>query len=282
MSVAVVTDSATALPAAVAAAHDIALVPMGLSIGGLPVAESALGLDELIARFDEGVTTSGASPGDFVKAIEGSQTGDGVVVITLASALSSTHRAALLAAEEATGPVRVIDSQTAAGAEGLVAVAAARAAAGGADIEAVDAAARRVIEGVRLVGALSTLEYLMRGGHIPSAAGWAARMLNVQPLIELRHGKVRPLRPAFSRDAALERLVAMWRQSRPAEAADLHLVAMHSLDGVDAQRLVDEVRREVEPVTCFLSGFGTSLVAHTGPGLVGLAWWWEPTAQAPG
>jgi DegV family protein with EDD domain len=275
MSVAIVTDTASALPAPVALENGISLVPMGLSIGGLPVAESALSQDELIARFDEGVTTSGATPGDFVKAIEKAQNGDGVVVVTLASALSSTHRAALLAAEEATGPVTVVDSETAAGAQGLVALAAARAARAGGELDEVEAAARAALSRVRLVGALSTLDYLVRGGHIPAAAGWAGRMLNVQPLIELRHGKVRPLRPAFSRDSAIERLVSLWRSSRPDEPAELHLVAMHSLDGVDAERLVNEVSAEVAPATCFLSGFGTSLVAHTGPGLLGLAWCWE-------
>ena len=275
MSVAVVTDSAAALPTDLAAAHGIGVVPMGLSIGGLPVAESALELEELIARFDEGVTTSGSTPGDFAKAIEACQQGDGVLVLTLAGALSSTYRAALLGAQEAGGPVRVVDTCTAAGAQGLVALAAARAAAAGADLDGVETAARAAMAEVRLVGALSTLDYLVKGGHIPAAAGWAGRRLNVQPLIELRNGRVRPLRPAFSREAALERLLGQWRRT-VVDGADLHVVAMHSLGTDDARRLLEAVRSEVEPASSLLSGFGTALVAHTGPGLVGLAWWWEP------
>ena len=66
----IVTDSAAALPADLAAEHDISVVPLGLSIGGLPVQEAALDLEELIARFDEGVGTSGPAPGDFAKAVE--------------------------------------------------------------------------------------------------------------------------------------------------------------------------------------------------------------------
>jgi len=274
VTVAVVVDTASALPRDVAAANGITLVPMGLSIGGLPVAESALTMEELIARFDEGVTTSGASPGDFAKAIEISQDGDGVVVITLASELSSTYRSALVGAEEAGGLVRVIDSCTAAGAEGLIALAAARMAATGATIDQVEAAARRALGEVILVGALSTLDYLVRGGRIPAAAGWAARRFNVQPLIELRDGRVRPLRPAFSREAALERMLSQWRRSE-VPGADLHVVAMHSLGADDARALLDRIRSEIRPATSFLSGFGNTLVAHTGPGLVGLAWWWE-------
>ena len=44
---------------------------------------------------------------------------------------------------------------------------------------------------------------------------------------------------------------------------------------LDREALLAQVREEVTPATSFLSGFGTSLVAHTGPGLVGLAWYWE-------
>lgn len=277
-NVTVVTDSAAALPADIAAANGIAVVPLGLTIGGLAVQESALDLEELMARFDEGVKTSGPAPGDFAKAIEACQTGAGVLVVTLAKDLSSTYRSAALGAEEAEGPVEIVDSRTAAGAEGLVALAAARAAAGGRTLAEVKARALEVRSRVRLVGALDTLDYVVKGGHIPAAAGWAARRLGVQPVIELGDGKVRPHRPAFSREASLERLLDYWRRTRE-EGADLHLVAMHSLLGTSAaESLLATVRGEVTPATSFLSGFGTSLVAHTGPGLVGLAWYWDPPA----
>ncbi|MHB1854789.1 MAG: DegV family protein [Acidimicrobiales bacterium] len=273
MTVAVVTDSASALPAEVAGANGISVVPMGLAIGGLPVVESALDTEEMIARFDEGITTSGPPPGDFAKAVEKAQTGDGVVVITLAGELSGTYRSAQLGAQEAGGPVEVIDSQTAAGAEALVALAAVRAARAGGSLEEVAAAARKATSEVSLVGSLSTLEYLVKGGHIPAAAGWAAERLHVKPVIELREGKVRPLRPAFGDEAARERLLTHWRRSQ-VEGADLHVIGMYSLDAADAADLLAAVEAEVHPVQSFLSGFGTALVAHTGPSLVGLAWHW--------
>lgn len=273
MTVSIVTDSAAALPTAIADEHDIHVVPMGISLGGLPVAESALSLEELFDRFDEGVTTSGPTPGDFAKAIEAAQTGDGVLVVTLTGELSSTYRSAVLGAGDASGAVQVVDSRTAAGAEGLVVLAAARAARAGAGLAEVAAVAERARSQVRLVGALGTLEYLVRGGHIPAAAGWAARRLHVRPMIELRDGKVRSLRPALGPEAAHERLLSLWRRTK-VEGAALHVVAMHALDRSEAESLLAAVTAEVQPVESFISGFGTTLVAHTGPGLVGLAWHW--------
>jgi hypothetical protein len=40
--------------------------------------------------------------------------------------------------------------------------------------------------------------------------------------------------------------------------------------------LLDHVREEIEPATGFVGPFGTVMVVHTGPGLIGLAWRWEP------
>jgi hypothetical protein len=36
------------------------------------------------------------------------------------------------------------------------------------------------------------------------------------------------------------------------------------------------VHDEFAPTTAFVAEFGTVMVAHTGPGVVGLAWRWEP------
>ena len=169
--------------------------------------------------------------------------------------------------------VEVLDSRTAAGAQTLVVLAAARAARAGADLATVTEVARRATSEVSLVGSLSTLEYLVKGGHIPAAAGWAADRLHVRPVIELREGKVRPLRPAFGDEAARERLLSHWRRSR-VPGAELHLIAMYSVDPAEAEDLLAAVSAEVQPAQSFLSGFGTVLVAHTGPSLVGLAWHW--------
>ncbi|HET9731867.1 MAG TPA: DegV family protein [Acidimicrobiales bacterium] len=273
--VAVVADTASALPADLAAREGVILVPMGLSIGGQPVAEADITGAELFRRFGEGITTSGPSPGDYATALEAmGGVGRPVLIVTLAASLSSSHRAATVASDGYPGPVCVLDSGSAAGAEALIALAAARAAAAGGDLTTVEKTAREAAANVRLVGSLSTLEFLVRGGHLPGVAGRAAQRVNLNPVIELRDGKVRPLRPAFSRDAALERILAIWRRARPASGR-LHIVAMHGVDSGDAERLLQRVADEAEPATAFLSGFGTTMVAHTGPSLVGLSWWWE-------
>jgi fatty acid-binding protein DegV len=121
------------------------------------------------------------------------------------------------------------------------------------------------------------LDHLVRSGRVPGVAGWAGRRLGVCPLFEFAAGRVKRLRPALSADAALERIVATCRRSR-VEGAGLHVVALHAHAEHDAKRLLDAVEDESSPSTAFLGEFSSVMVAHTGPGLVGLAWWWEPGA----
>lgn len=273
MPVKVITDSTAALDAATSAAFGVAVVPTRVTLGGVSYRDGALPLSELLARFDEGVSTAGPAPGDFLEALAGAV--DGAVVLTVAANLSSSFKAATLAASlSGDRRVRVLDTGTAAGAQALAALHAARVAAGGASLEEVEAAARRVLGRARLLGALETFEYLVRGGRLNSAVGRLAAGLHVHPIFELREGNICSLRLCFSRERAVGRLLGYWRRSR-VEGARLHVIALHALVPDAAERLLQEVRREVEPETGLVAEFGPVMVVHTGPGLLGLSWWWE-------
>src|SRR5262249_36782330 len=171
------------------------------------------------------------------------------------------------------GDVRVVDTRTAAGAEALVVLAAADAAARGGSIDAVVEAAEQAIPQMRLVATLPSLEHLVRSGRVPNIAGWAGNVLGIAPLFAFRNGPARPLRPALGTEVAYDRIISRWRRDR-VPGAELHVAALHANAPTDAQRLLDRVREQAEPKTSFIGEFGTVMVAHTGPGLVGLAWRW--------
>jgi len=276
VSVAVVTDSAAALPPELAERYAVTVVPMWLTVGGEAEVEGARALEELVD--EEGVTTSAPTPGEFEQAIKDRlRASDGVVVLTIAASMSATYHAARLAGEAVGGPVRVVDTATAGGAEALVVLAAAQAAARGDTLDVVERTAQVVIERVRLVATLPTLDHLVRSGRVPGLAGWAGNRLGINPLFEFRRGKVRRLRPALSRDAALDRMVGMLQRSR-VPGARLHAAALHALAPDTGAELLRRVRDTDDSPDAFLGGFGPVMVVHTGPGLAGLAWWWETPA----
>lgn len=277
MTVAIVTDSAAALPPDLVSRHGIIVVPMWLTVRGEPELEGERSLEELV-REDE-VTTSAPTPGEFEGAIKDSlRAHDAALVLTIASSMSATHQSALVAAQSVGGEVRVVDTATAGGAEALVVLAAAEAAASGASLDDVERRARVVIERVRLVATLSSLDHLVRSGRVPGIAGWAGRRLGINPLFEFQGGKVHRLRPALSQDAALDRIVAMVRRTRPEDGGGvpsrLHVAALHAL-AVEIAEVLRVRVHEFAPTTEFVGEFGPVMVVHTGPGLAGLAWWWE-------
>jgi DegV family protein with EDD domain len=259
VTVAVVTDSAASIPPELAAERGVVVVPLHLMVGS--------------------GTTSSPSPGEFLTAAERAG-GDAVVILTVSSRVSGVWNAARLAADSARMPVTVVDTETAAGAQALVVLAAADAATAGADAAGVEAAARTAIDGVRLVAVVDGLDHLVRSGRVPGIAGWAGRMLGLQPLFEFRHGAARRLRPATSREAALTRIFGHWRRSHARVGPDhhLHVVGLHASAESDAEALGKRVREELAPAvpaTDLILEFSPVMVAHTGPGLVGLAWRWE-------
>jgi DegV family protein with EDD domain len=287
MAVAIVTDSAAALPEELVEDLGIGVVPLRLRVGDEDMSDGELPLDELMAMPAETVTTSGATPSAFLEAIDeararpGPEPVDSVLVLTIAASMSSTFEAARLAAEQGGEeiPVRVLDTRTAAGAEGLVVVHAAEVARSGADLDEVEAAARTAAGEVRLAATVDSLDRLIASGRVSGIAGRAGRRMNVNPMFEFRDGSVHASRPAFTRDAALDRILARWRRSRVPDAK-LHVAALHALDQEAGEQLLKRVVAETEPATAFVGSFSSVMVSHTGGGLVGLAWWWEPLDQA--
>jgi DegV family protein with EDD domain len=285
MTVTVVTDSAAALPPDLIARYDIRVVPLVLQVGADRYLDGEISLDELVRRFDEPISTAAPSPGEFATVIADARRTGPVVTLTIAAGMSSTHDSAKLAAKLVTdddprgtestqgSDVAVLDTGTAAGAQGLVVLAAAQAAAEGADQYEVVATAERVAGRVRLAASVADLERLARSGRVPDAARWIGDRLGVRPLFEFRDGRARPLRPAFSAEAALDRIVQRCAAGA-GRGACLHVTVLHALNPDAAAALAERVRA-LEPVSFLIGPFSPVMVAHTGRGLAGLAWWWE-------
>lgn len=259
--VGVVADAACCLPADLAASEKVVVVPIRSS--GAP---------------GNVLATSAPNPDDFGRAVRRADSGAGVVVVTLAREMSSTHDSAQAAAASSEGiEVRVVDTRSAAGGEGLVALAAAGAARAGADLAGVEAAARLAAGSVRLVAAVADMAALGRSGRVPTALAWGGGRAGVRPVFELRDGTAVARRPAMSAAGAEDRIVAAWESTRQGRAPShrLHVTAMHSMDAAAAGRILHRVSSRVEPASAWIGAFPPEMAVHTGAGMVGLAWRWE-------
>ena len=220
-------------------------------------------------------TTSAPTPSAFLDAyIKAAEYASSILCITLAGKLSATYESAMLAKAQAMESlsgvdIRVLDSQTAGTAEGLLVLEAARLADSGASIEDVQAAAEQRVHSVYLVAYMETLYYVWRGGRVPRVAMWMGRLLKIRPVLELSEGHIGMVERPRTTRLATDRLISRARErigNGPAQIAIIHTGAPEA-----AAALEERVHQELAPVELFISELTPVIGAHTGPGLVGCA-----------
>jgi fatty acid kinase fatty acid binding subunit len=269
----IVTDSAANLPADVVDELGIVMVPLHLTMGDRMFRDGVdIRMQEFYERLQGGpdpASTSAPSPGDFLEAFASVPHGEEIVCVTVASAVSATFQSATTAAAEFAGPVEVVDSTNASLAEGFVAIEAARTALAGAPLGDVAARARDVARRTRIFATVDTFEYLKRSGRVRRAQAYAATMLNIKPVFRFAAGEADGIARPRTRSRALERVV----QETVGEAAGrpIHLGAFHALAEADAKEVVRRVETEGDVVETFVVEATPVMGAHTGPGLVGTA-----------
>ncbi|PRC47750.1 fatty acid-binding protein DegV, partial [Mycobacterium sp. ITM-2017-0098] len=197
--------------------------------------------------------------------------GDGVVAVHLSAALSSTYSAAVTAAREFGPSVRVINSRSAAMGVGFIAQAAADSARAGADIDAVEAAARSAISRTHVYLVVHRLDNLRRSGRIRTTASWLGTALALKPLLCLDvDGRLvldQRIRTVTKAHAAMVDRVAEVVGDKTAD------IVVHHVDNHDAADELGATLTQRLPQISSLNvaDMGPLLSVHVGGGAVGVA-----------
>lgn len=271
MTVQVVTDSSARLSLDDRKRLHIRQVPLHVLVDGVDLRD---GIDEIPYDIHERgqVTTSGAAPADLSDAYRDAlvdSDGDGVVAVHLSAALSSTYSTAAAAAREFGSAVRVVNSRSAAMGVGFVAQAAARAAADGAELDAVEAAARAAIPRGQVFIVVHRLDNLRRSGRIGKGASWLGTALALKPLLHLdvdgRLVLAQRVRTVSKAHAAMVDSIAEVVGERPAS------ISVHHVDNHDAAAELGAALTarlpQLESLT--VTDMGAVLAVHVGGGAVG-------------
>jgi len=274
MPVAIVSDTCHYLPPALVAANEIHEVSLYVHSGGAARRESEItDYDAYYRQLGEAAelpSTSQPSIGDFLAVYEPLlEAGNEIVSIHLAGGISGTVRSAEQAREalgDAAARVRVLDSATACGGEGMMLLAAAAAARDGADAAAVEARARSARESLRLWFAIDTLEYLRRGGRIGGAQSWLGTALRIKPILSVE-SQITPVERVRTWKRAFETLVGLF-ETQQREGIDGWVV--QHIQAPDQAAELEARGREIfgtDPV--LVSEIGPVIGTHVGPGLLG-------------
>jgi DegV family protein with EDD domain len=280
--VAIVTDSTACIHPDLIKQFDIIVVPVVYLIDGKSYRD---GFDLTTAEFYTWLrqakklpTTSGSLTQSYVEAFRrASQTADHILCITISSKLSGMFDSARIAEQTVQKVVpriniNVVDSFTAAGAQGLVVIAAAHAAAAGKSAMNVIETTRQVIDKVYLFAMLDTLAFLVKGGRAPRAAAIATSILQIKPVFTISGGVASSFTQVMTTRKALLRLVNIMAEKR-VQGLPFHTIVMHADALENAQIIMEEIDRKLNPDERWLCEFTPVMGVHTGPGLVGVAFY---------
>jgi DegV family protein with EDD domain len=281
--VAIVTDSLACLTKELVEQYGIKVVPLNIHFNG-KIYKDWVDITpdqayELFLKAPQSWGSSAPSPEDYLKVFRelGSRIKN-ILCVTASSKVSSTHDVAKLASEQAEAEfpqtsIKVLDSQMATAAEGLVALAAAQAAKAGKSLAEVVKVAEEVRDKVTFVAFLDTIRYVYRSGRIPKIAALAGSVLNIRPLLTISSGVVRFKGAVRSRERGIEQMLKVMRDK--VGQNPVHVAVMHAYALEEAQKLKEQVSSAFNCVELWISEFSPLMGYATGTGTLGLAFYPE-------
>ncbi len=283
-------DSSSCLPPDLLRELNINVVPHELIIGQRSFRDGVdIQPDEFYRLLAQGkpstLSTAAPQPSHFLEAfLAAGERAQDVLCLTLSARFSATYGSACAAVELANGRmsdkrVKVIDSQAAAGGSGLIALAAARGASMGQSLDQVVAGVERLVPRVNLLAFLDTLRYLRRSGRVRKLEAWAGSVLSIKPLTELRLGEARMLERPRSRARATERLLEIMVQRVGRSPVRVNVMEADAPE--DARALSRRIESGFNCRELLVSQFTPVMGLHTGPGLLGVAFYVDDGNDGP-
>ncbi len=285
-TVRVITDSVAQVPEDLAQELEIPVVPFVVTINdtsyedGIDIKPEVLyqrmRIEKVIPK------TSTPSPGRYVQIYRQviQQGARSILFVALSSNLSGSFNVASSAAEimREEHPdlfIEVFDSKSAAIAEGYIAIQAAHAARNGMALSGVSQVARDTSKRVGIVVSFDTLEYLALGGRIGKAAYLLGNLIDIKPIITLNNeGSVEPIGKVLGDQKAFEAIV-QHVEKMSSGSKQLSLAIMDA-DSTDRAATLKQLAVErLKPTTTIQTSITPVMGAHTGPGLVGLGYYFE-------
>lgn len=277
--VAIVTDSTAYIPSSLMNGHNISVVPLQVVWGGKTYLD---GVEIQPSQFYEQLktakvmpTTSQPTPAAF-EAIYKNLLASGydIFSIHISSKLSGTLDSATQAKAAFPGAkIELFDSEATSMALGFQLLAVARAIEQGATLQECKAVAEKALSLTGVLFAVSTLEFLHRGGRIGGAAAFLGTALNLKPILELRDGKIEAVERVRTMGKAIDRLLDLL-QERIGKRTPVRLAALHANAPQEASQLLESARERFnisDVREAVITEVSPVIGVHAGPGTVGIA-----------
>ena len=217
--------------------------------------------------------TSQPPVGDFLDLFyELAKEGKKVIGIFVDGVLSGTCQTAQMAARQVMqelpgADIRVFDSRTAATPISALALDVLERIDAGDSMDELEAFINDAIYRTETFFSVSTLEYLQKGGRIGAVGALVGNLLGIRPVITLdKEGKLLVAAKCRTRSKVLNTMLELAEAKGEPERI---CIANEEAEN-DAKYLYEEMTKRYPGVPVLMTGIGTVLASHLGPGCIGL------------
>lgn len=217
--------------------------------------------------------TSAVSPGDFITFFETYlDKGYDIIYIGIGSKLSATIRSAYLAKDEINQPdrIHIIDSMNLSSGIALLVLKAKDLRDKGLSALHIKEEIERLVPYVRSQFAISTLDYLHKGGRASGLAKLVGTMLSIKPIIKVVNGSLEVYKkPLGKMSRALDIMLEDFNNEQ--ENIDLDYVFItHTLANRQAVYMLDYLKRRFNIKHLIEGSAGCVISSHCGAGTIGI------------
>lgn len=272
-----VTDSNSDLTDEILKSYDIAMVPQYISLDGISIKDrtdiTSEELNKRISSMDKIPKTSAPNPSDFYYTFKPAiERGQDILCICTSSDISTTFQNAVLAAREfPASRIEVVDSRSITMGLGMMVLCAEDLIEQGlGNIHEIAEKLRKIVDKIKLVFILDTLEYARKGGRCTALESFVGDILKIHPVLAVIDGKLTVSEKIRgSRERVLKELLNMVVKDK--EKIDLkRMVIAHFMSHKDVQILKDRVEKLFNPGEIIVAEAGCSVSSHSGPNAIGI------------
>ena len=233
-------------------------------------------LFKLLRKNNITVKTSAPNPSDFLNVFSSiAKKNKNILCLTISKQFSSAFNNAIQASKQLkvhfpNTSISIVDTETAAGGEGLLALELAEKIKLGWNLNKLTKFSKQLSKKIELFAFIDSLKYLQQSGRISSIKGWAGQILGLKPVFVLKNDQYQLLYKTRTRAKAKRKLIELIEAKL--KSSKTKILLMHA----DALQDINEIKEAINNMQIsssppILNEFTSVMGAHTGPGTIAIA-----------
>ena len=283
MSVKILTDSACDLSEKIIKDYDIQVLPLTVINDEKEYLDQIdISSEEVYSGLRDGKTYSTAQVGPNIlldKFTEYAKTGETAIYICLSSGLSGLYQTAKLIRDNLKSEypnldLEIIDSKSATCGMGLIVYEAAKMAENGKNKEEIVEKINYNIKHIKHLFSVEEMKYLYKGGRINSIQALAGGLLSIRPILEMNDkGQLVYMDKVRGNKKLFKKMINIMKEDGSTSDFKSQTIGMVYGDNLESiEEMKSLIQKEINPKGIIVHKLGTTVAAHTGPGIIGITY----------